>query len=178
MEIHCPHRSLSGDLPVCRVAEEFSGLPLAECRVNDSACACCLTCGIAPRTPNKVTASMAIGAVARRGDARQATQIIARLRSHLQQTDSAVTTCVLRGPQVRRVLCKPCQAGGATPVLVQVFRCPRHTECTLNNTGMHPRIHACATCAERLEQYYELGARENPPEVLAAIRSNQGSAAT
>ena len=178
MEIHCPHRSLSGDLPVCRVAEELSGLPLAECRVNDLACACCLTCGIAPRTPNKVTASMAIGAVARRGDPRSLAEIVTRLRPHLERAAKPRTTCVLRGPLVRRVVCQPCQAGSKTPVLVEVFRCPQHTECTLNNTGMHPRIHACATCAERLEQYYELGARENPPEVLAAIRSNQGSAAT
>ena len=172
-EIKCPHRSLSGDQPVCQVVSDLMDRPLAECHTNDSACAYCLQCGIAPQAPNAVTASMSIGVARRTNDPQYLRETLSRFRPYLNKTPVPITTCVLRGPEVRRVACKPCQADSLVSVMMPVFRCPKHNECTLHNVGTFPKIQACATCGDRLEKYVELQAKWIPPEVLLRIPRRQ-----
>lgn len=176
--ISCPYRSLSGLTPVCQIVADLIDRPLAECQVNDSACAYCLQCGIAPQVPNEVVASMAIGVAKRTGDPHYLKSTLGRFRQYLSRLPSPppVTTCVLRGPEVRQIACKPCQADSLVPVMVPVYRCPRHRECTLHNTGTFPKIQACSTCGDRLEKYVELDVRQAPPAVLAAIQQPQRTA--
>lgn len=154
LSIDCRYRALISEggspQPVCQIVAELTDRPLAECHVNDSACAYCLSCGIAPQAPNKVTASMAIGVAMRSGNQAFQRELTSRFR-HLLEPPPPATACVLRGSEIRQVACKPCQGGGNRQVLVPVFACPLHQECTLHNTGTHPRIQACATCAERQE---------------------------
>lgn len=165
----CPYRELQGAQPVCQIVAEFMGRPLAECHVNDSACVHCLNGQVAPQTPNAVVASMAIGVAARTQDQAFLKRTVDRFRDFLNKPPAPITACVLRGPAVRSVPCKPCQADSPVAVMMPVFRCPRHDECTLHNTGTFPRIQACATCAERLEEYVQIDVRQAPPAVLAAI---------
>lgn len=176
--ISCPYRSLSGLTPVCQIVADLIDRPLAECQVNDSACAYCLQCGIAPQAPNQVTASMAVGVAKRTGDPQYLKSTLDRFRPYLSKLPSAprVTTCVLRGPEVRQVACKPCQADSLIPVMMPVYRCPRHSECTLHNSGTFPKIQACATCGDRLEKFVPLEAKPAPPAVLAAIHERQRTA--
>lgn len=180
-EINCPYRTISNQQPVCQIVADLLDRPLFECHTNDSACAHCLQCGIAPQVPNTVVASMSIGVAKRTGEAGYLQETLNRFRSHLTQAAPAVTTCVLRGPEIRQVACKPCQADSLIPVLMPVYRCPNHVECTLHNTGTHPKIKACATCGDRLEQYVPLVSQATPLAVLAAIprqtpgRPNTGS---
>ncbi len=150
-QIECRYRSQVGDAPVCRVVSDFLDRPLGECHVNDSACAFCLQSGVPPQTPNTVIASMAIGVASRTNDATFVRETLQRFRPYLQTIPLPVTTCVLRGAEVREVPCKPCQADSQVAVMKAVYACPLHMECTLHNTGVHPRIHACATCADRKE---------------------------
>lgn len=168
-KIECPHRSVIGEQPVCQVVADLIDRPLAECFTYDQTCASCLSCGIPPQVPNAYTASMAIHAAGKSPDPSFVKTTLARFKSHLNKTPPPVTQCVLRGRETRRVACKPCQAGSLTPVMVSVFSCPRHQECTLHNTGTFPKIQACATCGDRLEKYYELDAKPIPAVVLAAI---------
>ncbi len=169
-EIACEYRSLDGDQPVCRVVADLTERPLAECHVNDSACTYCLKCGVAPQAPNPVTASMACGVATRSGDPSLSLLMSQRMRPHLVQVPPAALKCILRGPEMRQVQCKPCQAGSLTVVMVPVFRCPQHIECTLHNTGLNPRIKACSTCEEWLEHAYPLEANPAPPPVLDQVR--------
>lgn len=169
--IECQFRQYAAAQPVCRVVADLLDQPLPECHVNDSACAACLASRIAPQAPNPVVASMAIGTARRLADPALLHETINRFHDCLRHAGPPVTTCVLRGPEVRQVPCKPCQAGSLHTVNVAVYRCPRHSECTLHNTGQFPRIHACATCPDRLEQYYPLHANPIPPSVLAAIHN-------
>lgn len=171
--IPCPHHSRIGEQPVCQVVSDLMDRPLSECHTNDSACNHCLKCGVAPQSPNVVTASMSIGVAKRLLDRQFLRETLKRFESHLNKTPLPPTTCVLRGPEVRRVACKPCQADSLIPVKMPVFRCPKHDECTLHNTGTFPRIQACATCGDRLEQYVELQAKWIPPEVLRRIPRRQ-----
>lgn len=168
-QIHCPYRSLSGEQPVCQIVADLMDRPLSECHTNDGACAHCLKSSVAPQQPNAVVASMAIGVARRTGDKAFLQRTIERFQSNLDKPPAPITTCVLRGPETRTVACKPCQADSLAPVMMPVYRCPRHDECTLHNTGTFPKIQACATCADRLEKYVELDVRQAPPAVLAAI---------
>jgi len=167
--VQCQYRSLIGGQPVCQIVADLMDRPLLECHTNDSACEYCVKCSIAPQVPNVVVASMAIGVALRSGDASLQQVTSARFRQHLIPAPKPITTCVLRGPETRTVACKPCQADSLVPVMMPVYRCPRHNECTLHNTGTFPKIQACATCGDRLEKYVELDVRQAPPAVLAAI---------
>lgn len=159
---------MSGDQPVCQVVADLTGLPLALCHTNDSACAYCLKCEIAPQVPNKVTASMSIHAATLAGEVKGG-NIANRMLAHLGKPTVPITTCVLRGPEIRTIACKPCQADSLVPVMKPVFRCPKHGECTLHNTGTFPKIQACATCNDRLEKYVQLDVKQAPAAVLAEI---------
>ena len=67
-------------------------------------------------------------------------------RQSLDSLNAAAISCTHRGDLIRNQECKPCQAHGQSPV--PVFGCAIHGECTLNNTSIHPRIKACATCQD------------------------------
>ena len=168
-QINCPHRSLSGEQPVCQIVADLMDRPLPECHTNDSACNHCLKCGIAPQVPNAVTASMSIGLAKRTNDPQFLRETLDRFRLHLNKAPTPITTCVLRGPEVRKVACKPCQADSLVPVMMPVFRCPKHVECTLYNVGTFPKIQACATCGDRLEKYIPLDVPRTPDGVLKVI---------
>ena len=142
-EINCPHRSLSGEQPVCQIVSDLMDRPLSECHTNDSACAHCLNCGIAPQVPNAVTASMSIGLAKRTEDQQFLREALNRFRPYLNKYAPPVTTCVLRGPEIRKVACKPCQADSLVPVMMPVFRCSKFNEFTLHNVRTIPKIHAC-----------------------------------
>lgn len=174
--IHCQYRTepnASCEHPVCSVVAELTERPLGECHVNDSACSFCLKCGVAPHHPNSVTASMAIGVANRSGSAEFLRRTLQRMSPYLTKTPPPLTKCILRGPEVRTVPCTPCQAGGHPSVTIPVYRCPKHVECTLYNTGIHPRIKACATCEERLEEPYQLEAHPTPRSVVEQIRNTR-----
>lgn len=168
-EISCRYRSLQGEQPVCQIVAELVERPLAECHVNDAACAFCLGCAVAPQTPNVVTASMSIGVAHRSGDSAFLAATVKRMQPHLPQSAPAPTACILRGPEIRHVKCKPCQANSLVPVMVPVYRCPKHSECTLHNVGGHPKIHACSTCQDRLEKAYPISTKAVPQSVLDQI---------
>lgn len=173
-ELNCPHRSIASDnpgQPVCQIVADLMDRPLAECHTNDGACAFCLKCGIAPQAPNEVTASMAVGVAMRNGDKEFLKATLYRFRRNLSPSPlpPPATTCVLRGPEIRKVACKPCQADSLVPVMMPVYRCPRKGECTLHNTGTFPKIQACSTCGERLEKYVQLDTKPLPAAVVAAI---------
>ena len=168
-DINCLYRSLQGTQPVCQIAAELIDRPLSECTTNDDLCRHCLKCGIAPQKPNPYSASVAIGAAARTGDQSFLQSVIKRFKANLNKSAPPPTTCVLRGPEIRKVACKPCQADSLTPVMLPVYRCPKHNECTLHNTGTFPKIQACATCGERLEKYVQLDVKLAPAAVVAAI---------
>lgn len=171
-EINCPHRSIRGDaIPVCQIVANVTGMSLEVCQTNDSACGACLKCDIPPQTPNFVVASMAIGAAMREQHPNRQV-ILDRMKPHLNSSPAPTlqnTPCVLRGLETRKQACKPCQAGSNIPVMVPVYRCPTHGECTLQNTGTHPKIQACVTCQERQAEYPQLQTREYPPEILAVL---------
>lgn len=171
----CEYHSTIDGQSVCRIVAELTDLPLRICHTNDSACEFCLQCGVAPQAPNRVTASMSVHAGILAGEALGG-PITKRMSPHLARAEAPNTTCVLRGPEIRKVDCKPCQADSLVPVSVPVFRCPRHSECTLNNTGTFPKIKACSTCGERLEQYVQLDVKPAPPEVMAAIHARAANA--
>ncbi len=175
MSIACPHHSEINGQPVCEIVADITGRPLAECHTNDSACAYCLGCGIAPQRPNPATASMAIGAADRTGDKTFASVILGRMTPHLRRSEPAPTVCILRGRPIRKVECKPCNAG-AGGVMVDVYSCPKHGQCTLNATGLHPRTQACAGCPDRLEKSYQIEIRPTPPAVLEQIYARQNAA--
>jgi hypothetical protein len=168
-QINCPHHSQINGQPVCQVVSDLIDRSLAECHTNDSACNHCLGCGVAPQRPNVVTASMAIGVALRSQDDEFSRRTERRFRPYLMAAPRPITACVLRGLEIRKVDCKPCQADSLVPVKVAVYRCPRHQECTLHNTGTFPKIQACATCGDRLEHYVELEATPIPAAVLAAM---------
>lgn len=170
-EINCQFRSVINDQPVCQVVADIIERPLLECHTNDSACAYCLKCGIAPQTPNPVTASMSIHAANRSGDQAFVKEIVSRVSPALNKAPPPVTTCVRRGREIRRVACKPCQADSKTPVMVPVYTCPIHKECSLNNLGVFPKIKACATCDDRLEKPYQIEAKPVAPAVAAEARA-------
>lgn len=172
-EINCQYRSVIDGQPVCQIVSEITDRPLPECHTNDSACAYCLQCGIAPQSPNKATASMAMGTAQRTEDKVFMRQMSNRV-GHVLRSDPAPTSCFMRGTEIRKVACKPCQADSLVPVIVSVYRCPKHTECTLNNIGTHPRIQACSTCQDRLEKPYQIDAKPVHPEVLAAMQQKRG----
>ena len=154
-DIICQYRSLEGAQPVCQIVSQLSNAPLRLSHTNDSACVFCLSCGIDPYTPNRATASMAIHAARRAGESFNG-PIQRRMQPFLMvnapPANAANTPCRLRGPQIRTQPCPPCQAGSKTPVLVPVYRCPVHQECTIRNTGIHPRIQGCVTCQSRTLQ--------------------------
>jgi hypothetical protein len=169
-DINCEYRSLKSDTPLCRVVSELTDLPLDLCETNDSACEFCLKCGIAPQTPNRVTASMAVHAHSRAGT-KPSNHVTQVLRDTSPPPMLANTPCVFRNQQVREQACKPCQAGGRVPVLVPVYRCNsgKYSECTIRNTGTVPKIQACVTCEHRLSEYPELFPLEVPRAVLDAM---------
>jgi hypothetical protein len=151
----CRYRIVRADgMPVCQIASELTDLPLELCETNDSACGYCLSCGIAPQAPNRVTASICVTAAMQAGESSDG-PIMRRMRSTLM--DPVVhatlenTPCVFRGPRIGVVACKPCQAGSLTPMMVAIFGCEVYRTCTFKNTGVHPRIAACVTCASRRE---------------------------
>lgn len=151
-EPKCEYRTVYGEKRLCQIVANLTKLPLAFCETNDSACTYCLACRTAPETPNQVTASMSIHAANRCGNCNE---IIERMVPYLATggTLEPDARCVLRGHQVRHVECKPCQAGTLTSVSVAVFRCSKHGECTLRNTGTFPKIQGCGTCIDRLSEY-------------------------
>ena len=173
-DISCPYRSTQQDKPCCQIVADLIDLPLVRCTVNDSACAHCLTLQIAPQTPNSVTASMSIHAAQATGDQALLRETVARMKPHLTKSPPAPpktpeqVPCILRGKRKRQVECKPCQANGQ--LMVDVFHCPKHTECTINNTGLQPKIKGCATCQERLPEAYQIETRPVPSAVLAAMK--------
>lgn len=172
-EIACRYRSVQGDQPVCQVVADLVERPLAECHVNDAACAHCLGCGVAPQAPNAVTASMSIGVAHRSGDSTFLAATVKRMQPHLPRSEPAPTACILRGPEIRQVKCKPCQANSLVPVMVPVYRCPKHSECTLHNVGVQPRIQACSTCQDRLEKAYPISTKPVPQSVLDQINQQR-----
>lgn len=172
-EIICQYRVLQGTQPVCRIVADLTGRPLGDCHVNDSACTHCLKCGVAPQGPNVVTASMSIGVALRSGAPEFVARMKQRMSPYLTVTPPPQTACIFRGPEVRQVACKPCQAGSLIPVMVPAYRCPKHSECTLFNTGAFPKIKACSTCEDRLEQAYPLEANPAPAEVQQAIAAKK-----
>ena len=173
-DISCPYRSTQQDKPCCQIVADLIDLPLVRCTVNDSACAHCLSLPIAPQTPNSVTASMSIHAAQATGDQALLRETVARMKPHLTKSPPAPpktpeqVPCILRGKRKRQVECKPCQANGQ--LMVDVFHCPKHTECTINNTGLQPKIKGCATCQERLPEAYQIETRPVPSAVLAAMK--------
>ncbi|MDB5338398.1 MAG: hypothetical protein JWN70_4017 [Planctomycetaceae bacterium] len=168
-EFNCSYRSVIGQQPVCQVVADLTDLPLAICHTNDSACEFCLKCEIAPQVPNVVTASMSIHAAGRAGEPLHG-PMSQRMKPHLGPPPQPPNTvCVLRGPEIRKVACKPCQADSLIPVMLPVFRCPLHGECTLHNTGTFPKIQACATCGGRREKYVQLDVKPASAAVVAAI---------
>ena len=173
-EIICPQRQMHGDQPVCQIVADLIDRPLSESHTNDSTCTACLKCEIAPQVPNPYTASMVIHVALRTKDTVFIQATLRRFSTYLKKVPPAPTTCVLRGPETRKVACKPCQADSLTPVMVPVFRCPQHQECTLHNTGTFPKLQACATCPDRLEKYVQLDPKPHPPAVLAAIAKRAG----
>ncbi len=177
-EIKCDYRSLNGEQPVCRIVADITDRPLVECRVNDSACAHCLGCGVAPQAPNVVTASMAIGVAQRTGDPLFFREMIGRMNPHLRQPQQLTpenTPCIKRGKVIRQQECKPCQQNGGGK-FVPVFACPEFGECTIGNTGVTPKIQGCATCPpdKRCETSYQL-THVNPPEVVKAVAEQTAS---
>lgn len=56
--------------------------------------------------------------------------------------------CKHLGSEIRKETCKTCQSGTGKP-FVTVYECALHSECTLNNTSIHPRPKACSTCRDR-----------------------------
>lgn len=174
-EIQCQYRRIQEDrTPLCEVVANLTKLPLVLCHTNDSACEFCLKCGVAPQTPNRATASMSVHAATRNGEDRQGATY-QRMRQILIDRNppatAANTPCILRGPQIRTQDCPPCQAGSKIPVQVPVYRCQTHGECTIRNTGTHPKIQGCVTCEQRQSTYPRLHTLPTPPEVLAAILS-------
>lgn len=171
--INCKHRTTDVQ-PACRIVASLVDLPVVNCPVNDEACRHCLGCGIAPQTPNQAVASLAMLAARRTGDTAFLSLVAARMKPHLRKVPAVTppTACIRRGPQIRTVECKPCQAGGG-PLMVPVFRCPVHNECTLHNIGVHPRIKACATCDDRLEKSYQIDIRPVPQAVLDQIHARR-----
>lgn len=173
--IDCPYRSSPHDKPCCQIVADLIDRPLAQCPVNDSACQHCLTLAIAPQTPNCVTASMSIHAAQATGDQTLLREVVNRMRPHLTKSPPAPpktpeqVPCVLRGKILRQVECKPCQANGQ--LMVDVFRCPKHTQCTINNTGLQPKIKGCTTCQERLPEAYQIETRPTPAVVLDAMKA-------
>lgn len=151
-DIHCEYRSTRDGQPVCQIVADITDRPLAECLTNDGACQYCLGCGIAPQRPNPATASMAIGAANRTGDRAFAAHILGRMAPFLNRQSPAPTACVLRGSPVGQRECKPCNAG-AGGMVVDIFACQKHGQCTLMQTGGHPVIRACAGCPDRTETY-------------------------
>lgn len=146
-KIACPYR-VAASQPLCQIVSELTDLPVEICHTNDGACRHCLTLPVAPQIPNVVVASMCCGAYQRAGLAtpRHILDVITIVASPEPTLDSL--PCAHRGPEVRRQECKPCQAGGG-PLLVPVFSCPIHTECTLRKIGVHPQIKGCLMCEER-----------------------------
>lgn len=150
-DINCPFRSLWGGQPVCQIVADITDVPLSLCQVNDSACSWCLQCPTAPQAPNKATASMAIHACHRAeipvpAAIRAVTTV--HIPAHAGKPTLESLPCSHRGRELRQQYCKPCQAGGGPPT-VPVYSCPMHQECTLRNTGTHPKIQACLTCPDR-----------------------------
>lgn len=170
-EINCPFRSMIGEQPVCQIVSDIVERPLSECHTNDSACKYCMGCGIAPQNPNCVTASMSIGVAHRTGDPTFLRQVSVRMAPHLNKAEPPQTACVRRGREVRQVACKPCQADSNVPVMMPVYSCPLHQECTLHNTGTFPRIKACSTCEDRLEKPVPITPKPMSPAVAAAARN-------
>ncbi len=168
-QITCRYRVTSGPDTCCQIVADLMDRPIAECHTNDSACLHCIKCGVAPQVPNAYTASMAIGVAHRTGDTHYFNDTVNRFRNQLNKSPPPDTACILRGPEIRKVGCKPCQAGSLEPVMVPVYRCPKHNECTLHNTGTFPKIQACATCSERLEKSVQLDVKPAPAAVVAAI---------
>lgn len=167
--IDCQYRSKIDNTPVCQIVADFTQLPLSQCTVNDSACDHCLQCKTAPQAPNVVIASMSVAAAQRSQDPHLMAEMVDRMQPILERR-SPTFPCILRGLERRRVQCKPCQTDSLLVVMVPVFACPRHNECTLHNTGVFPRIKACSTCEERLETGYQIEARPNPPAVIEKMQ--------
>jgi len=168
----CPFLYTVANQPTCQVVADLLDRPVADCVTSAAACEHCIRCDTPPQRPNYVTASLAISTVHQLKNDAYLQETIRRLRPFIGQygpPPAPVTTCVLRGPETRTVACKPCQADSLVPVMMPVYRCPWHSECTLHNTGTFPKIQACATCGDRLEKYVELDVRQAPPAVLAAI---------
>ena len=178
--IDCPHRIVANGQAVCEIVQQMIDLPLTMCRVNDSACAHCLSLPIAPQTPNSVTASMSIHAAQATGDQSLLRETVARMKPHLTKSPPAPpktpeqVPCVKRGRVIRQQECKPCNAG-AGGRLVDVYGCPDHGQCTVNATGVSPRIQSCSGCETRLEKAYHITAKPLPVEVLSAIRASMSS---
>jgi hypothetical protein len=116
---------------------------------------------------------MSIGVAARSGDRTLLQNIATRMKPYLAKQSPPATKCVLRGPEIRQMQCKPCQVDSLKVVMIPVYRCPKHNECTLHNTGTHPRVHACATCQDRLETAYQIDARAAPQVVLDRIYNSR-----
>lgn len=174
-DIQCPHRVFGDGSPSCEIVQQLVDLPLAMCKVNDSACQHCLGLSIAPQAPNCVTASMSIHAARRTGDTAFEAEVFRRMRPHLTKVEPAPfktpaqVPCILRGKVKRQAECRPCQANGQ--LMVDVFTCPKHRECTINNTGLQPKIKGCVTCQERVPESYQIDVRPTPPEVLQHIQN-------
>lgn len=155
----CSYRIMLDNVPRCHVVAELTNLPLAVCETNNSACEFCLTCKVAPQTPNQVTASLAIHAAERMGDT-HTSQVLKQVRHVLRDPATATLDtlpCVYRGSEFRQQECKPCQADSRSVVMVSVFRCSQFRECTINNTGRFPKIQACSTCLNRTSHLDQFG---------------------
>jgi hypothetical protein len=177
-EIICEFRTIATDgTPLCQVVADLNDFPLEICHTNDSACEYCLRSGVAPQAPNQVTASMSVHAAHRYGEANGGgtmRRMAPTLRAPATEEPTLENTpCVLRGMPTRQQACKPCQAGGKLAVMVPVYACTVHGECTLRNTGTLPKIQGCVTCQARQSQYAQIDATPLPTAVVDEIRKTK-----
>lgn len=54
--------------------------------------------------------------------------------------------CAYRGNLIEERKCKPCQAKGKSAI--PVYQCKINKECTLESTGIQPRVQGCTTCTK------------------------------
>jgi|GEM_PF-1871756 len=94
--------------------------------------------------------------------------------------------CRWRGPVLRQVECRPCQASGQSR-FVDVHACQQFGQCTLHNAGVRrdgaasPLVSVCATCPTRLQKPPATTAlpapeQRNPPRqnLVFNFRGNPG----
>lgn len=168
----CQHRTTRGVSAKCNVVYQLLSdwsIPIDDCDIKPDACGACSRSQVDPQKPNNVTASIAISTV-RRVKIDKMVEVINRYSGSLSTAPEADTRCVLRGIKLRMTECKPCQSRTGQITEVAVYRCPLHSECTLNQTGKQPRIQSCATCRDRQPAYVAFNPPMAPPGLIGDVR--------